>query len=58
MHDYTVQLVNFGNIVYQGPHLHFAKSHALRAGFECVVLQDNKPLLAWSPISGWRGMCG
>jgi hypothetical protein len=58
MHEYTTQLVNFGNIVYQGAHLLDAKSHALSAGFECVILLDGAPLLAWSPISGWRSMCG
>jgi hypothetical protein len=58
MPEYTTQLVNFGNIVYQNAYLHEAKAYAICTGFECVILLDGTPMLTWSPISGWRDMCG
>lgn len=55
---YTVKLVNFHTETYEGASLQAAKETALRHGFEAVILQDDAPLLTWSPISGWRDMCG
>lgn len=51
---YTTTLVNFGIEKYRGFDLAAAKDAALKAGFESVILKDQRVVATWSPIGGWR----
>ena len=50
----TVYLVSFNRIVYQGFSISDAKMAAVRTGFECALVNDEKYMETWSPIGGWR----
>ena len=52
---YTVTLMNFGSVVYQGTDFVAAKDAAIAAGFECIFSSEEEGVfMCWSPISGFR----
>jgi len=53
---YTVWLVNFNTVVYEGPDRDAAMAAAIRTGLECAMAFDNK-VMNWSPVGGWRYLC-
>lgn len=53
---YTTYLLNFGFTKYEGPSLDEAKQVAVDTGFECVIYEDGKPILARSALGGWRNL--
>ena len=55
---YKTYLVNFGFSKYEGPCLQAARAAAEAAGFESVISLHQEPILAWSPIGGWKKILG
>lgn len=55
---YKTYLVNFGFAKYEGQCLQAARAAAEASGFESVISLHQEPILAWSPIGGWRKILG
>ena len=55
MTQYTVRLVNFGTIVYQGTDPNRAIDAAVKSGFESVV-ETKDSMSSYSPVFGWRSV--
>jgi hypothetical protein len=55
MAQYTVRLVNFGTIVYQGMDPNRAIDAAVESGFESVV-ETADSAISYSPVFGWRSI--